>query len=46
MGRNDVKTWRAWRDENYDNTYVTVKISKELNLFLSRGYEHLSSLAR
>ena len=28
------------------NAYVVIQINKELNLFLLRGYEQLSSLAR
>ena len=42
-----IKTlWPAWRDKNYTNAYLPVQTNKELNLFLSCGYEHASSLAR
>ena len=31
---------------NYANAYPPISINKELNLFLSSGYEHVSGLAR
>ena len=45
MKKKSIETLQPdWRDENY--AYVAILINKELNLFLSRGYEHVSSLAR
>ena len=41
----DINTL-AWRDEKYSNAYVAISINKELNLFLSSGYELASSMAR
>ena len=36
----------AWRDKNYTDAYVPIYINQELNLLLSRGFEHVSSMAR
>ena len=50
---HDQEPWRAYGDpiqpawrNDHANAYVQIQINKELNLFLSRGCEHLPVLPR
>ena len=43
MNKNRYKNFsQPAETKNYANAYVPIKINEELNLFLSRGYEHVS----
>ena len=47
MNKNPYKTVQpAWRDEIYSTAHLQIQINKELNLFLSCDYEHMSRQAR